>query len=132
MESPTFLAALEMPLIQYTQYTPSVEVRMAFALRPYRRFPVVCPVHIEHWFREEEGILWNLSTTGWRLSGDLPLEIGAVCSLSVMLPTNKRVSVAAGIVRWVRREEFGIETLVINGKAQAHLSDYIRQQTKAL
>jgi len=105
---------------------------MAFILRPYRRFPVVCPVIYEHWFKEGEGILWNLSSTGWRLSGELPLEIGAVCSLSVMLPMNKQISVAAGIVRWVQGQDYGIETLVMDGKAQTHLSDYIRQQTKAL
>jgi len=38
---------------------------MPFVLRPYRRFPVVCPVTYEHWFREGEGIVWNLSPTGW-------------------------------------------------------------------
>jgi hypothetical protein len=34
---------------------------MPFAIRPYHRVPVVCPVIYEHWFREGEGIVWNLS-----------------------------------------------------------------------
>jgi len=105
---------------------------MAFALRSYHRFPVVCPMTIEHWFREEEGIVWNLSPTGWRVSGNLPLERGDVCSLKMTLPTNKQISVAAGIVRWVRGEEFRIETLVRDGTAHAHLSDSIRKRTMAL
>lgn len=66
------------------------------------------------------------------LSGDLPLAIGDVCSLTMPLPTNKQISVAAGVVRWVREGEFGIETLVMDGKAQAHRGKYIRERTKEL
>jgi hypothetical protein len=105
---------------------------MSFVLRPYRRFPVVCDVLYEHWFRVGQGIVWNLSTAGWRLSGTLPLQCGDVCSLRVVLPTRKGLSVAAGIVRWVRGEDFGIETLVMDGKAQARLGAYIRERTKDL
>lgn len=105
---------------------------MPFILRPYRRFPVVCPVTYEHWFREGEGIIWNLSPMGWRLSGNLSLEPGDVCSLHMTLPTNTRISVAAGIVRWVRGEEFGLETLVMDGTAQARLGTYIQERMKAL
>lgn len=36
--------------------------------------------------------------TGWRLSGNLPLEPGDICSLIVILPTNTPVSVSAAIV----------------------------------
>lgn len=105
---------------------------MPFVLRPYRRFPVTCPVIYEHWFREGQGIVWNLSPTGWRMSGTLPLQCGDVCSLNVMLPGNKPVSVVAGIVRWVRGEDYGIETLVMNRKAQAHLGQHIREHMKEL
>jgi hypothetical protein len=103
---------------------------MAFVLRPYHRFPVVCAVIYEHWFREGEGIVWNLSPTGWRLSGTLPLERGAVCSLRMTLPTNQPLAVAAGIVRWVRGEEFGLETLVMDEEAQACLTTYIQERMK--
>lgn len=103
---------------------------MPFVLRPYRRFPVLCPVTYEHWFREGEGIIWSLSPMGWRLSGNLPLERGDVCSLNVMLPTKKQVSVAAGIVRWVQGQDYGLETLVMDGTAQARLGRYIRERMK--
>lgn len=105
---------------------------MPFVLRPYRRFPVVFPVTYEHGLREGEGIVWNISPTGWRLSGTLPLQLGDVCSLNVMLSTDKHVSVAAGIVRWVQGQDYGLETLVMDGKAQAHLGKYIRQCMKEL
>lgn len=105
---------------------------MPFVLRPYRRFPVVCPVTYEHGWREGEGIIWNLSPMGWRLSGNLPLECGDVCSLNMVLPTNKQISVAAGIVRWVRGEDYGIETLVMDGQGQARIGQYIRERIKEL
>jgi len=105
---------------------------MPFVIRPYCRLPVNIPVTYENWFREGEGVVWNLSPTGWRVSGNLPLEVGTVCSLSVMLPTNKRVSVAAGIVRWARGQEFGVETLVMDGKAEARLGTYIQERMKEL
>lgn len=105
---------------------------MPYILRSYRRFPVVCDVLYEHWFRVGQGIVWNLSTTGWRVSGTLPLQYGDVCSFRVVLPTRKGVSVAAGIVRWVRGEDFGFETLVMDGKAQAHLGQYIQERMNEL
>lgn len=105
---------------------------MPYVLRPYRRFPVVCDVLYEHWFRIGQGIVWNLSTTGWRVSGTLPLQCGDVCSLRVVLPTYKRVSVAAGIVRWARSEDFGIETLVMDAEAQARLDQYIQERMNNL
>jgi len=69
---------------------------------------------------------------GWRLSGNLPLRRGDVCSLKMILPTNKQISVSAGIVRWVRGDEFGLETLVMDGKAQARIGKYIRERIKEL
>ncbi len=49
---------------------------MAFVLRPYRRLPAVIPATYEHWLGEGEGIVWNLSSSGWRLSGDRSLALG--------------------------------------------------------
>jgi len=72
--------------------------------------------------------MWNVSRSGWRFSGNLPLRIGEVCSLAVNLPTRQRVYVAAGIVRWVRGEEYGIETLEIDDESQEDLDEYLWQQ----
>jgi len=33
--------------------------------------------------------VWNLSLTGWRFSGDLPLRVGEVCSLTVNLSSRQ-------------------------------------------
>lgn len=105
---------------------------MSFVLRPYRRFPVVCPVTYERLYDTGHGTVWNLSSSGWRMSGTLSLQYGDVCSLRVVLPIHKEISVAAGIVRWVSRHDYGIETLVINGTGCAYLRHYIRQRSRAL
>ena len=104
---------------------------MSFIIRPYRRFPVVCPVAYEHWFQEGQGTVWNVSSTGWRMSGNVPLQCGDVCSFRVILP-HYAVSVAAGIVRWVRGQDYGIETLVMDGTAQARLGKYLQGRMKEL
>ncbi len=49
---------------------------MRFTLRPYRRFPVQCSVTYNAGPFQGQGTVWNLSCTGWRLSGDLPMRPG--------------------------------------------------------
>ena len=98
---------------------------MPFTVRPYRRFPVCCPVAYQTGLFEGHGTVWNLSLTGWRFSGNLPLRIGEVCSLTVRLPTHQPIYVAAGIVRWVRGEECGVETLVIDDESREDVEEYL-------
>ena len=105
---------------------------MHFIVRPYRRFPVVCDVSYEHGFHEGHGTVWNLSRTGWRISGTLTLRPGDVCSLRVVLSTHKPISVAAGVVRWVRGEDYGIETLVLDNNAQIQLGKYLQARIMEL
>ena len=74
---------------------------------------------------EGHGTVWNLSLTGWRFSGDLPLRIGEVCSLTVNLSIDQHIYVAAGVVRWVQGEEYGVETLVIDDESREDLDEYL-------
>ena len=103
---------------------------MPFTIRPYRRFPVCYPVTYQAGQCKGTGTLWNISLAGWRLSGDLPLRVGQTCSLFVTLSNPKRVAVVAGLVRWVRGPDYGIETLLANGTTQARMFHYFRQQTQ--
>jgi len=77
------------------------------------------------WVFEGHGTVWNLSLTGWRFSGNLPLRIGEVYSLTVTLPPYQLIHVAAGIVRWVRGEEYGVETLVIDDESREEMEEYL-------
>jgi hypothetical protein len=103
-----------------------------FALRQHYRFPILSPVKYEHANREGYGTIMNVSSLGWRVSGSLLLTPGDVCSLKVRLTVGQWVSVAAGKVRWVRGEEAGIETLVMNEESEARLNAYILERVKAL
>ena len=105
---------------------------MPFLIRTYQRFPVCCPVTYQCGSFEGHGTVWNLSLTGWRFSGNLPLRIGEVCSLTVNLPTQQPIYVAAGIVRWVRGEEYGVETLVIDNESREDMEDYLAQRMDSL
>jgi len=101
---------------------------MSFVLHPYRRFPVYRPVTYQTGLFEGHGAVWNLSLTGWRFSGDLPLRVGDVCSLTVNLSIGQQVYVTAGIVRRVRGEDFGVETLAIDEESQEDLDEYLCQR----
>jgi PilZ domain len=101
---------------------------MSFTIRPHRRVPVHCPVTYQTGLFEGHGIVWNLSLTGWRFSGSLPLRIGEVCSLTVVLPPYQPIYVAAGIVRWMRGEEYGVETLVVDDESREDIEEYLVQR----
>ena len=73
---------------------------MPFSTRPFQRVPVCSPVSYHAGLFEGQGTVWYLSLTGWRFSGDLPLRIGEVCSLTVNLPTHQCIYVGAGLGVW--------------------------------
>lgn len=100
---------------------------MPFVLRPYRRFPVQCSVTYNAGSFQGQGTVWNLSCSGWRLSGDLPMRPGETLSLTVALPNEQRIDVPEAVVRWSRGQEFGIEAVTIPKQTQARLGHYIQR-----
>jgi TPR repeat protein len=46
------------------------------------------------------GTLWNLSCSGWRLSGDLPMRPGENLLVTVTLPNEQGIEVLEAVVRW--------------------------------
>lgn len=101
---------------------------MPFTIRQFRRVPACCSVTYQRGLAEGHGIVWNLSISGWRFSGNLPLQLGDVCSLTVNLPTQQQVFVAAGVVRWVRGEEYGVESLVVDCDSRKEMAHFVRQR----
>jgi hypothetical protein len=100
---------------------------MPFTLRPYQRFPVLCPVTYHAGLFQGHGTVRNFSLNGWRLSGDVPLRIGQPCSMMVTLPNEQGLFAVAAIVRWKRGEEYGLETLVMEKQTQSRLEHYIKR-----
>ena len=100
---------------------------MPFSLRPFRRSPVQCSVTYNAGLFQGQGTVWNFSLNGWKLSGDVPLRVGETCSLTVNLPDQESIFVAAAIVRWVRGQEYGLETLVVEKQTQSRLEHVIKR-----
>ena len=105
---------------------------MAFSIRPYRRFPVQCAVTYNVGPFQGQGTVWNLSCTGWRLSGDLPMRLGETLSLTVTLPNEQRIEVHTAVVRWSRGQEFAVETMKIEQHTQARLQHYVKRLVQEL
>ena len=100
---------------------------MPFSIRPFRRFPVSCPVTYHAGLFEGYGTVWNLSLNGWRISGDLPLRVGETCSFTIHLPNQQSIYVAAAIVRWVRGQEAGLESLLVEKQTHDRLTHYVKR-----
>ena len=100
---------------------------MPLTTRPYRRSPVQCSVTYHAGPFQGQGTVWNLSLNGWKLSGDVSLRVGQTCSLTVNLPNQPSIVVAAAIVRWVRGQEYGLETLVVEKQMHGRLLQVIKR-----
>ena len=100
---------------------------MAFSVRPSRRSPVQCSVTYHAGHFQGQGTVWNLSLNGWKLSGDVPLRVGETSSVTVNLPNQESIFVAAAIVRWVRGQEYGLETLVADKQTHSLVEQVIKR-----
>jgi hypothetical protein len=100
---------------------------MSFLIRPSRRFPVYCPVTYHCGLFEGHGTVWNLSCTGWRLSGDLPMRPGETLSLTVTLPNEQRIEIPEAVVRWSRGQEFAVENVMVERHSRARLEHYVKK-----
>jgi hypothetical protein len=98
---------------------------MPFSIRPYRRFPVQCVVTYNAGPFQGQGTIWNLSCTGWRLSGDLPMQPGESLSLTATLPNEQRIEIPEAVVRWSRGSEFAVENVTIETHTRAQLQHYV-------
>ena len=100
---------------------------MPFSIRPYRRFPVQCYFTYNAGPFQGQGTVWNLSCTGWRLSGDLPMRPGETISLTVTLPNEQRIEVPEAVIRWSRGQDFAVKIVAIERQTQARLQHYIKR-----
>jgi hypothetical protein len=95
---------------------------MPFLIRSSRRFLVESSVTDNAGPFQGQGTVWNLSCTGGRLSGDLPMRPGETHSHTVPLPNEQHILIPVAVVRWSREQEFAVENLMINSQTHAQLS----------
>ena len=99
---------------------------MPFVLRPYRRFPVQCSITYNARPFQGQGTNWNLSCTGWRLSGDLPMRPGETLSLTFTLPNEQSILIPQAVIRRSRGQEFAVESILLEPHIQARLQHYVK------
>jgi hypothetical protein len=104
---------------------------MPFIIRSYRRFPVQCPVSYNAGTSQGLGTVWNFSVNGWKLSGDVPLQVGQTCPLTVTLPNQESIFVDAAIVRWVRGQEYGLQTVTVDKPTQSRVEHMVKHLEEA-
>jgi hypothetical protein len=77
--------------------------------------------------------VWNLSIKGWRIAGDMPMQVGETCLLHVHLPGQESLIVVAAIVRWGKDwdQEYGMETLMAPKQTQSQLEQLLTQLKQA-
>ncbi len=100
---------------------------MPFSIRPDRRFPICYPVAYHAGLSKGHGMIWNISVNGWRLSGNVPLQVGQTCPLTITVPNQQHIFVAAVIVRWVRGLEYGVETLAVEKRTHRRVEHWVRR-----
>jgi hypothetical protein len=103
---------------------------MPFSIRPHRRFPVQCSVKYNTGSFQGQGTVWNLSSTGWRLSGNLPMRLGETLSLKVTLPNEQCIEILQAVVRWSRGQEFAVETVMMEQCTHARHQHYVKRLVK--
>jgi hypothetical protein len=104
---------------------------MPVTLRPFRRFPVQCPVTYNAGPFQGQGTIWNLSVNGWRLSGNLPMRPGETLSLRVSLPNEQCIEILQAVVRWSRGQEFAVEPVMVEEYTHARLQHYVERDHRA-
>ena len=73
------------------------------------RFPVLLR-HLPRWpIPRARHCLELFAERGGELSGDVPLQVGQTCSLTVNLLIEESIVVAAAVVRWSRGQEFAVK-----------------------
>lgn len=98
-------------------------------MRTCRRVSIQCPIYYSNGQLVGAGTAWNLSVTGWRVTGNYPLELGATVSLLAVLPdSSEGVVVDQAIVRWSRGQEFGLEIQQIQAEYESHLRKFVVSQ----
>ena len=95
-------------------------------LRYAHRYPIQCSITFLGDQIMGEGTVRNVSTGGWKVDSDQPVQRGNYFALRVVLPDQAvpmKVDLAA--VRWSSEREFGLEFLRMQQEEQARLRRFV-------
>ncbi len=97
-------------------------------LRYAHRYPLQCPItlHSPGGYLVGEGTVLNVSTGGWKVDSDQPVQRGNYFGLRVLLPDQGLpLKVGLATVRWSSGREFGLEFLRMQPEEQVRLRRFV-------
>jgi hypothetical protein len=80
------------------------------------------------------GIVWDLSETGWRATGERSVAVGTETTVYLTLSDGKRLDnllIDAAVVRWSNGGDAGWEIIRMDDANRARLTDFIEQSRAA-
>ena len=106
-------------------------VHTRFQVRPHRRLPVQCLVHIQGEDAVGTGTLWNVSLRGCRISTSMSLSVGMMVGLIILLPhPSGPALVKTAQVCWTRGAEYGLHLVALHPVEAARIEDFARHDVR--
>ncbi len=100
-----------------------------FGVRTHRRVPVASTVYFANEEVDGTGNLWNLSLTGCRVDGSVPVRPGMRLTLLVLLPgKHASLVIRDAQVVWTRGQEFGLRHVSVQAPEAARLEIFVRKR----
>ena len=99
-----------------------------YAVRKNPRTPVQCQFCYFGDGTLTNGIVWDLSDTGWRATGQHPVTVGTETTVYITLQNGKQsynVLIDAAIVRWSDGREAGWEIVRMDEANRTRLLDFV-------
>jgi hypothetical protein len=99
-----------------------------YAVRKKLRTPVQCQFCYFGAGTLMNGIVWDLSDTGWRATGQHPVAVGAETTVYITLQNGSQsynVLIDAAIVRWSDGRAAGWEIVRIDEANRSRLTDFV-------
>ena len=105
-----------------------------YAVRKKLRTPVHCQICYFCDGTLANGIVWDLSETGWRATGERPIPVGTEATVYLTLCDGKRtdkILIEAAVVRWSEGRDAGWEITRMDEASRTRVTDFLEQFKKA-
>ncbi len=100
----------------------------SYTPRQNARTSVKCPFHYSYDGILAKGTIWDLSATGWRATGEVPVPAGSEVAAYFTIPNKGRsqnIAIDAAVVRWSEGLTAGWEITRIEAEARARLIHFL-------
>ena len=99
-----------------------------YAVRKKLRVPIRCQFHYFCDGTVANGMIWDISETGWRATGERPIPVGIETSVHLTLSVGTQschIVIDGAIIRWTKGRDAGWEITKIEETARQQLIDFV-------